>query len=224
MTRATTARRRRAGFTLLEVMVAVAILGIALTAILSSEVGALRIGNHARRTNVATLLARCKMAELEEQVANEGLPAIDDHGDDECCEDAEVPGYSCEWSLERIILPEMGGTGGLPGQEGAEGEDDEADPMAAAAATDDPLSAAASMAGGGSMDGITQMAMQIAYPTLKPTLEESVRRATVTVHWSEGNRDMSFDVLQYIVSDQGASQDDDGTGGTNTGDGAGTTQ
>jgi general secretion pathway protein I len=220
MSAAKTSRRRDEGFTLLEVMVAVAILAIALTAILSSEVGALRIGNHARRTNVATLLARCKMAEIEEQVANEGLPAIDDHGEDECCEDAEVPGYSCEWSLERIILPQMGGTGGLPGQESA--DDETADPAAAAA--DDPLSAAQSLASGGGMDGITQMAMQIAYPTLKPALEESVRRATVVVHWNEGDRDMSFDVLQYIVGDQGASQDDDGTGNTSVPLTPGTTQ
>jgi hypothetical protein len=102
----------------------------------------------------------------------------------------------------------MGATGGLPGQEGANG-----DPTDDAAATPtDPLSQAQSMMSGGGMDGITQMAMQIAYPTLKPTLEESVRRATVTVRWREGNRDMSFDVVQYLLGDQGASQDDDGTG------------
>jgi general secretion pathway protein I len=206
-------RRVRQGFTLLEVMVAVAILAVALTAILSSEVGALRIGNRARRTNIATLLARCKMAEVEEQVANEGLPAIDDGGEDECCEDAEVEGYSCEWALDRIVLPEMGGTGGLPGQEGANG-DLAGDEAAAADAPTDPLSQAQSMMSGGGMDGITQMAMQIAYPTLKPALEESVRRATVTVRWKEGKRDMSFDVVQYLVGDQGASQDDDGTGET----------
>ncbi len=201
----------RAGFTLLEVMVAVAILAVALTAILSSEVGALRVGNRARRTNIATLLARCKMAEIEEQVANEGLPAIDDHGEDECCEDAEVPGYTCEWAIERIVLPEMGGAGGLPGQEAA-GDDEDAPEVDPAAADEDPMGTAAAMMSGGGMDGITQMAMQHAYPPLKPTLEESVRRASVVVHWSEGDRDASFDVVQYVVGDQGASQDDDGTG------------
>jgi general secretion pathway protein I len=211
MSAATRPSGARAGFTLLEVMVAVAILAIALTAILSSEVGALRVGNRARRTNVATLLARCKMAEIEEQVANEGLPAIDDHGNDECCEDAEVPGYTCEWAIERIVLPEMGGAGGLPGQEAA--GDDEDVPEVDPAAADDPMSkATAMMSGGGGMDGITQMAMQIAYPTLKPALEESVRRASVVVHWNEGDRDASFDVVQYLVGDQGASQDDDGNG------------
>jgi general secretion pathway protein I len=185
--------RTQSGFTLLEVMVAVAILAIALTAIFSSQVGALRIGNRARRTNVATILARCKMAELEEQVANQGLPAIDDHGEDECCEDAEVEGYSCTWSLERIVLPELG-----LGDEIGEEEGLDVSGAAGAASPEDMMS------GGADMDGITQMAMSLAYPTLKPTLEEQVRRASVVVQWNEGSREMSFDVLQYIVGTEAA--------------------
>jgi len=53
------------GFTLLEVMIAVAILGLSLTAIFSSEVGAANIAARARRQNVAATLARCKMGEIE---------------------------------------------------------------------------------------------------------------------------------------------------------------
>src|SRR5690606_12245051 len=66
------ARTKTQGFTLLEVMVAMAILSIGLVAIFSSEVGAMNIGLRARRTDMATLLARCKMAEIEEHVANQG--------------------------------------------------------------------------------------------------------------------------------------------------------
>ncbi|HLU47527.1 MAG TPA: type II secretion system protein [Planctomycetota bacterium] len=196
----------RRGFTLLEVMVAVAILAIALTAILSSEVGAMRVANRARRTNVATLLARCKMAEVEEQVSREGLPAIDDRGEDECCEDAEVEGYRCEWTIDRIVLPELGvssesSLGGDEDEEGEEGESPSFDPGS-------PPSSEEMLAGGGDVDGITQMAMSMAYPSLKPALEERVRRAIVTVKWFEGSREHSFDVVQFLVGDVGTAEDE----------------
>ncbi|HJK97507.1 MAG TPA: type II secretion system protein, partial [Polyangiaceae bacterium LLY-WYZ-14_1] len=83
------------GFTLLEVMVAIAILGLALTAIFSSEAGAIKTAHRARKMQVATLLARCKMGELEEQLLEEGFPAIESRGSDECCEDAEQEGFEC---------------------------------------------------------------------------------------------------------------------------------
>src|SRR5690606_3853502 len=57
-------RRVLGGFTLLEVMVAVAILALSLVAIFSSEGGAIRAGARARQMSAATLLARCKMAEV----------------------------------------------------------------------------------------------------------------------------------------------------------------
>ena len=83
----------RRGFTLLEVMVAVAILGLALTAIFSSEVGASNVAQRAKRQNVATTLARCKMGEIEEFIAVEGLPLVEKEDEDNCCEHAPVDGY-----------------------------------------------------------------------------------------------------------------------------------
>ena len=54
------------GFTLLEVMIAVAILGLSLTAIFSSEVGAANVAARARRQNVAATLAVEAMIETED--------------------------------------------------------------------------------------------------------------------------------------------------------------
>jgi prepilin-type N-terminal cleavage/methylation domain-containing protein len=52
------ARQRRGGsaFTLLEVMVAIAILAVSLTAIFSSEAGAIKMAHRARKMGMATLL------------------------------------------------------------------------------------------------------------------------------------------------------------------------
>jgi general secretion pathway protein I len=93
------ARRRfesTRGFTLMEVMVAVGILALGLTAIFSSQGQAIKVGTRAQHMNIAALMARCKMSELEEQVMKEGLPAVDDSGRDGCCEGAELEGFECE--------------------------------------------------------------------------------------------------------------------------------
>lgn len=200
------ARSRIAAFTLLEVMVAVGILAIGLTAIFSSEGQAIKVAHRARQLNVATLLTRCKMEELEEQVLRDGMPAVDDHGRDGCCEDAEVDGFSCEWNIERVVLPEEGdeayaeegeGEGGGPGGllDGVVGDEG-----SQTAALDGMLSGAGGMGGVG--DAFTEMAIGIAFPVLKPAIEEQVRRATVTITWSEGSREHSFDVVQYLVAEQ----------------------
>lgn len=185
---------RSAAFTLIEVMIAIAILGVGLSAIFSSEVQSVYTAAYARNSNTAALLARCKMGEIEEQIMNEGLPAIDDSGNDACCEDAEVDGFTCEWRIDRVVLPEgflEEGDGQLDELAGDEG--------AQTGALDSAL-------GGGGLggNGFAEMAIGIAFPVMKPAIEEQVRRATVTVKWEfEGaSRPGSFDVVQYLVAPQ----------------------
>jgi general secretion pathway protein I len=191
------------GFTLLEVMIAVAILGLSLTAIFSSEVGAANIAARARRQNVAATLARCKMGEIEQIIAIEGLPAIEKKDTDSCCEHAPVEGFECEWIVERIILPEFG----------AQGEEDDSSQDAANrelnAAYDEFDSQGDTtqqlIAGdGGNLAGL---ALQLGFPILKPFFEEQVRRATVSIRWKEGPREIGFDLIQYLVSEQPAAVD-----------------
>lgn len=53
------------GFTLLEVMVAMAILAIALVAVLSSQEQSISMANEARLATMASILAQSKIAEIE---------------------------------------------------------------------------------------------------------------------------------------------------------------
>ncbi len=189
------------GFTLLEVMIAVAILGLSLTAIFSSEVGAANVAQRARRQNVAATLARCKMGEIEEIIAVEGLPALEKKDTDNCCEHAPVEGFECEWIVERVILPVLGA------QEGDEEDEDLSladqtsrrqtelyDEMdSGAAAPEDVLA--------GEAGSLTTLALQLGFPILKPFFEEQVRRATVRIRWKEGPDERGFDVTQYLVSE-----------------------
>ncbi len=189
------------GFSLLEVMVAVAILALSLTAIFSSQVGAFKTATRARRTTIASLLARCKMGEIEEKVLREGLPAIDASDNDECCEDSTYEGFRCEWQIKRVVLPDITQTPedeeGDEGEEGASRSPNGIDALQQVGSPEDLLSQ-------GAGDGLADMAIEFAYPVLKPSIEEQVRRAEVKVLWKEGNREHHLDVVQYLVAEQNA--------------------
>ena len=193
------------GFTLLEVMIAVAILGLSLTAIFSSEVGAANVAARARRQNIAATLARCKMGEIEQVIAIEGLPAIEKKDTDACCEHAPVEGFECDWLIERIILPELGAAGGEEGEEDVDESltrraNETLDEVQAAETTQQVLA--------GESGNLAMLALELGFPILKPFLEEQVRRATVTVRWKEGPKERGSDVIQYLVSEQPAPVDE----------------
>ncbi|HET8937586.1 MAG TPA: prepilin-type N-terminal cleavage/methylation domain-containing protein [Polyangiales bacterium] len=97
---------KRAGFTLLEVMLAVAIMAISLAAVFSAEAGSVKMATRARKLSFATLLARCKMGELEEDLMKKGLPAAEQTDTDECCKDAPIDGFKCRSEVVPIVLPD----------------------------------------------------------------------------------------------------------------------
>ncbi|MBX3251491.1 MAG: prepilin-type N-terminal cleavage/methylation domain-containing protein [Myxococcales bacterium] len=188
---------RTLGFTLMEVMVAVGILAVGLVTVFSSQGQAIKVGTRAQHLNVAALLARCKMNEIEEQVMREGLPAVDDRGTDRCCEDAEIEGFDCQWSMERIVLPDDALM-----EDGAEDSPLSSivgDESAQTSTLDSMMGGGLGMGGG---DAFAEMAIGIAFPVLKPAIEEQVRRATVTVRWREGTRPQQLDIVQFLVAEQ----------------------
>jgi general secretion pathway protein I len=230
-----------AGFTILEVMIAVVILAIGLGALFASEAGAIRMAQKARTSTVATLLARCKMAEIEEQIFKEGWPGELLEGRDECCEDGEKDGYECEWKVERIKLPDLSdedengsvedklsGKDGKSSSGSSTGGKGVLDTMAnmskqglagGQSALTDIVSGSVSGKSASSSLGFTEadggakqyqasqngaieaIVMDLAFPLMKPVIEEGVRRAQVVVKWKEGNREMTFDVVQYLVTE-----------------------
>jgi general secretion pathway protein I len=98
--------RKKRGFTLMEVMVATAILGLGMTAILSAQAGAFATAAHARNLSVATTLARCKMGEIEEHLLIDGLQELEEIESGPCCEGDETPNLKCSWKIEKPQFPE----------------------------------------------------------------------------------------------------------------------
>ena len=88
------------GFTLLEVMVTLAIVGIALVAILRSFAMSVDVSNESSNLSVATLLAKWKMGETEGQ----GFPDVGDTGGDF---GDEYPGFRWERAVSETGVKEL---------------------------------------------------------------------------------------------------------------------
>jgi general secretion pathway protein I len=109
--------RKARGFSLLEVLMAVALFGAVVTTILSAQAGLVAGNKSAANMSQAIEIGRCKMSELEEKQLKLGFPEIEEKDTSAlCCDDKEITGFTCAWQVERVTLPQpqmLGGEGGL---------------------------------------------------------------------------------------------------------------
>ncbi|NNC17119.1 prepilin-type N-terminal cleavage/methylation domain-containing protein [Corallococcus exiguus] len=203
----TTPTRRHSGFTLLETMVAMAILSVALMAIFDLNSGAVANHVYTKRLTVAALLSRSKMTDLEQKLYDDGF----EQDDDEQSGDFSDEGWpQFKWRA-RIIAPKtdgvtpdqlIGAIFNLPMGGGDSG---------------DPLGGLASLFGGGGGDskggtppggttgasplGASAMSMaQPMFTQMVDQLTKSVREVHLTVYWKEGTQVESVDVVTHVVS------------------------
>ena len=92
------------GFSLLEVMVALALLAMALVVLVQIATQNVRNTQHARMTTVATFLARAKMADLEDQVTEDGFIENDEEEAGDFSDDKR-PEYRWQTTIQKIELP-----------------------------------------------------------------------------------------------------------------------
>ncbi len=213
-------RAAQAGFSLLEVMVAIAILGLSLSVILSAQGGLAASNRAGANMGNAANYGRCKMTELEEHLLKFGYPEVDDLQDGQACCDDDSGQFTCDTRVERVVLPNpasqnSAGDGGSLNLGGAGG-------VASAAASAGLPPGMVNPAGGadinldgglqaigsqltsqfGGAGGMLNMVLGMVYPAIKPMLEASIRKATVTVHWSEGPRARELVLVQYLTNPQ----------------------
>src|SRR5580700_8605518 len=108
---------RRRGFSLLEVLMAVALFGAVVTIILSAQAGLVASDRTATNISQAIELGRCRMSEIEEKQLKLGFPEVEEKDTSPiCCNEKDNPGFTCEWKVERVLLPQpmsLAGDGGL---------------------------------------------------------------------------------------------------------------
>ena len=195
------------GFTLLEVMISLAILAIAMVAISGLNGGAVTMQAYGRRATEATLLLRGKMLDVEDDLEKNGFSDFDDekHGD---FSDEGTADYA--WSAE-ILKPDVRLdaaqlisliSGGNQGQTGT-------------ARSGSLASAASALAGsllnssGGPAPATSPTASLLTGPlggllqgqatTFIETLKKSVREIRLTVSWTDGRDRRSVSASQIVV-------------------------
>jgi general secretion pathway protein I len=104
------------GFTLLEVMVSLSILALALTAAAGVNLGSFASSEYARNVTVATLLARSKMIDIEEELRQEGFSDQDRELDGDF-EDEEQPSFRWRALIRRVDVDMFELISGLLGGE-----------------------------------------------------------------------------------------------------------
>lgn len=211
---------RRRGFSLLEVVVALAILALSLMAIFNLNSGAVASHAYTKRLTVATLLARSKMTDLEQELYDKGFPTDDEEDSGDFSEEGWP---SFKWRAKIIapktqnLTPEqmMGALFNLP-LGGGEGD------------SDDPLGALAGLFGGGATpppgaagpEGAQGMfaalgpaagMAQAQFTQMVDQLAKAVREVHLTVSWKDGKQTESIDLVTHVVS-LGPGSDRNGTG------------
>jgi len=170
--------RKERGFTLLEVMVALAILAMTLVVLLEIVTNNVRATNHAKMTTTATFLARSKMIEVEDIILDNGF-SDSDESESGTFKDQGSPGFRWDYQIERIELP----------TDMAQKTQDQAKDQSQSAK--DPMSMMTGFLGG---------MMSAFVEPIRIGLQESVRRVTVRVSWDENGRpNQNMEVVQYLT-------------------------
>jgi general secretion pathway protein I len=199
----------RRGFTLLEVMISLAILAVALVAISDLNGGAVAMHAYARRATEATLLLRGKMLDVEDDLQKNGFSDFSDEKHGDFGEDG-FPGYA--WSAEIIkpdvkldpsqLLTLIGG--GAPGSGG--GGSSGGGIGAAAGALAQSLGGAQNALSGMQTGGAASMLsgplggmLSGQMTTFIETMKKSVREIRLSVSWQDGKEKKELSASQIIV-------------------------
>ena len=188
--------RRRAtpgaGFTLLEIMISLGILGAALGVLLSLSSADVRAAHKAKLLTVATGLARGKMLDLEEELLRTGFQetAEEMEGD---FEDEQQPKFTWHALIERVQLPAAAEIAN------AEGEAAAAPPPAAGtdAENEDKL---LGLAGGSESGALGASMVQLYFPLIRPVLEAAIRKITLEVRWKIGKDEETLKVVAFYTN------------------------
>ena len=177
------ARSIDAGFTLLEVMVALAILSGAMIILIRIVTGNIQNTNRAKMMTVATFLARAKIVEIEDRVLIEGFIDFDDEQKGDFAAEG-YPQIGWDSIVERVRLP-------MDLAQQAQQASADVSQNATTVGNQDPLQFMAGFMGG---------FMSTLMDPIRIGLEEAVRRVTVRVYWHElGKPLQTFEVITFLT-------------------------
>jgi prepilin-type N-terminal cleavage/methylation domain-containing protein len=177
VTRGRGSRRYEAGFSLLEVMVSIAILAMSLVILSRIVTGNVVAANHARMTTAATFLARSRISMMEQSLLEYGFAEMDGEDNGTFAEEG-FPKFRWYANVERIELP----------ANAAQKVQDSANKLTL---SNNPMEMLSGFMGG---------FMATLMDPIRLGLQESVRKLTVRVMWDEpGKPQQSFEVVAFLT-------------------------
>jgi general secretion pathway protein I len=176
------------GFTLLEVMVSMAILAISMSAIVGVNVGAMAMASKTKGITVAAMLARSKMIDVEERIREKGFPDFDEKEDGDF-DDDNFPNFKWSYEILKIKLPP-------PDLSKIDATKQQAQDMTGGSMQSDSLGIAPIL-------GSNSMLMS-GLPMVMDQIESAIREVRVNILWMEGKKEQNFSVTTHIVNIPGA--------------------
>jgi len=237
-------RIRNHGFTLIEVMFALALLGFALVVLIRSSSSSIFNAEQAHMLGVATDLGRGEMYEIEEQLLKDGFSDTDQSQDDwKGFDDQGWPQIKYSYKVEAVEMPSFDQLQALATGHGS-GAGSAAKPLGSAAGSDfslgsavDPLNTFQNSALGGMMSMMGGMGMgsgaasangvegsqagaliQSQYSMFQQILKVSVRKVTLKLKWQVLGYDRDMTFVAFYTDPVAMDQVLSGAGSTDLGD------
>jgi general secretion pathway protein I len=190
--------RRARGFSLLEVMIAMAILAGALTWLVVGVSRNIKAENHAKLMTTANFLAREKMVDLEDDLYDKGFGEFDKEQSG-AFDDKGFSRFTWKAIVDKVELPSaeqmqtvlsnaqqarqtLLGGGTDPSTQGQAG----LNTPGGSSSSSNPLTAGAG-------------ALASQFNVIKSVLEEGMRRVTIQIGWFEGRSPMQVELVAYYV-------------------------
>jgi len=208
--------RKQQGFTLFEVMIALAILALSLTVLVKSTAMTKLNAEQAQMIGVTTDLAREKMYEIEETLIKDGFSDTDQSEEDKTFADEGWPQISYSYKVEEVELPSWDqlqalaqghamGSGSGSGSGGSGAGSDESNAFADSA-LGGMMSQFGGMFGGGggkggpdASNGMGAAFIQGQYSMFQQILKVSIRKVTLTLKWQVMGSDRDMKVVCFFT-------------------------
>ncbi|HEX8110706.1 MAG TPA: prepilin-type N-terminal cleavage/methylation domain-containing protein [Kofleriaceae bacterium] len=211
-TTASPAPAARRGFTLLEVMLGLALLGLGLTVLIKSTASDIFNAQQAHLMGVVTDLARGKMYDIEEKLLHDGFSDTEQHEDDKNFSDEGWPQIHYSYKVEVVELPGfeqlqaiIAGTGSGSARSAA-GSDGEAAGGFENSMLGGMMAQFGGLGGGGGGKGSADINASIGgafvqsqYSMFQQILKVTIRKITLTVNYQVMGSDRDLKVVQFLT-------------------------
>lgn len=171
-----------AGFTLLEVMIAMAVLAVSMTSLMTSQMQNLQATRQAQQLTSIAFLAQYQIIETEYVVRKEGGWVLEDKKYEGYFADQGWPDVKYQCIVDFLTIPDY---------------------SKLRAAKDDSKRAAKDAAGDGSSMYYQNAgdkaftALGLVWPVVKQAIERSIRKVKCTIYWKEGNLPKEYSIYTF---------------------------